>query len=155
MFCCPCTLFIVVNNIDWAWIGCNNAEKYCWQHWTIWAAKLCSILFSSEQVDNFLPCNIWSENSCRKSEAQDGGIDVQCQSLSIVFVCAVKYEGVGENFVFYFDIRINIVVLWIKKFSRDRIILLRKNCSCFRRFKRFTNCLSLNYSSTTFTSVHH
>jgi hypothetical protein len=31
----------------WAWIGCNNIVQYCWQLWTMWAAKHCSILFSS------------------------------------------------------------------------------------------------------------
>jgi hypothetical protein len=43
-------LFTVVNNIEqccWAWIGCNNIVQYCWQLWTMWAAKYCSILFSS------------------------------------------------------------------------------------------------------------
>ena len=25
----------------------NNAEQYCWQHWTMWAAQHCSRLFSS------------------------------------------------------------------------------------------------------------
>ena len=33
---------------------------------------------------------IWSENSRPKSEAKMPEIDVQCQSLSIVFVCAVN-----------------------------------------------------------------
>ena len=28
-------------------IRCNNAEQYCWQHWTMWAAQHCSRLFSS------------------------------------------------------------------------------------------------------------
>jgi hypothetical protein len=44
------TLFTLVNNIEqccWAWIGCNNNVQYCWQLWTMWAAKHCSILFSS------------------------------------------------------------------------------------------------------------
>jgi hypothetical protein len=44
------TLFILVNNIEqscWAWIGCNNIVQYCWKLWTKWAAKHCSILFSS------------------------------------------------------------------------------------------------------------
>jgi hypothetical protein len=35
------TLFTVVNNID------NNIEQYCWQVWTTWAAKHCSILLNS------------------------------------------------------------------------------------------------------------
>ena len=28
-------------------IRCKNAEQYCWQLWTIWAAQHCCILFSS------------------------------------------------------------------------------------------------------------
>ena len=28
-------------------IRCNNAEQYCWQLWTIWAAQHCCILFST------------------------------------------------------------------------------------------------------------
>ena len=44
----------------WAWIQpvirCNNAEKYWWQQWTIWAAQHCLILFSTTL--NFLPCTI-------------------------------------------------------------------------------------------------
>ena len=27
-------------------LRCDNAEPYCWQHWTIWAAKHCSMLLS-------------------------------------------------------------------------------------------------------------
>jgi hypothetical protein len=56
------TLFTLVNNIEqccWTWIGCNNIVQYCWQLWTTWAAKHCSILFSSElhQPERFLPRN--------------------------------------------------------------------------------------------------
>ena len=39
-------------------IRCNNAEEYCWQLWTIWAAQHFYILFSTSLTtsDNFLPC---------------------------------------------------------------------------------------------------
>ena len=42
----------------WAWIQpairCNNVKQYCWQPWTMWAAKHCSILFSSGQNRLFI-----------------------------------------------------------------------------------------------------
>ena len=48
------TLFNVVNNIVQhcytrleARFRLNNAEQYCWQHWTMWAAQHCLILFST------------------------------------------------------------------------------------------------------------
>jgi hypothetical protein len=55
------TLFTLVNKIEqycWCWIGCNNIVQYCWQLWTMWAAKHCSILFSStlQQPDRCWPC---------------------------------------------------------------------------------------------------
>jgi hypothetical protein len=55
------TLFTLVNNIEqycWAWIECNNIVQYCWQLWTMWAAKHCSILFSSvlHQPERFYAC---------------------------------------------------------------------------------------------------
>ena len=34
----------------------NNIVQYCWQVWTTWAAKHCSILLSSG-LGVFLPCN--------------------------------------------------------------------------------------------------
>jgi hypothetical protein len=60
------TLFTLVNNIEqccWTWIGCNNIVQYCWQLWTMWAAKHCSILFSSvlHQPERFLPCTSWKQ----------------------------------------------------------------------------------------------
>jgi hypothetical protein len=56
------TLFTLVNNIEqycWAWIGCNNIVQYCWQLWTMWAAKHCSILFSSilHEPERFYACS--------------------------------------------------------------------------------------------------
>jgi hypothetical protein len=55
------TLFIAVNDIEqccWDWIGCNNIVQYCWQLWTMWAAKHYSILFSSilHQPERFYAC---------------------------------------------------------------------------------------------------
>jgi hypothetical protein len=55
------TLFTLVNNIEQccsAWIGCNNIVQYCWQLWTMWAAKHYSILFSSvlHQPERFYAC---------------------------------------------------------------------------------------------------
>jgi hypothetical protein len=44
------TLFTVVNNIEqycYTWFRLNNIVQYCWQVWTTWAAKHCSILLSS------------------------------------------------------------------------------------------------------------
>jgi hypothetical protein len=45
----------------WAWIGCNNIVQYCWQLWTMWAAKHCSILFSSilQQPERFYACRLF------------------------------------------------------------------------------------------------
>ncbi len=51
-------------------------------------------------------------------------IFVQCQSLSIVLVSTVKDKPVKEwakISCFYFDIKNNIVVLWIKNFIWDTI----------------------------------
>jgi hypothetical protein len=58
-------LFTLVNNIEqccWAWIGCNNIVQYCWQLWTMWVAKHCSILFSSvlQQPERFYACTVHS-----------------------------------------------------------------------------------------------
>jgi hypothetical protein len=53
---------------------------------------------------------IWSENSSPKSEAKDGAIGSQFQSLSIVFVCAVCKEC-AEISYFDLDIKNNIMVL--------------------------------------------
>jgi hypothetical protein len=60
------TLFTLVDNIEqccWAWIGCNNIVQHCQKQYcstllTMWAAKHCSILFSSvlQQPERFLPC---------------------------------------------------------------------------------------------------
>ena len=44
-------LLIVVKAVKPA-IRCNNAEQYCWQHWTMWAAKHWTILFSSTLQQN-------------------------------------------------------------------------------------------------------
>jgi hypothetical protein len=57
------TLFIAVNNIEqccWAWIGCNNIVQCCWQLWTMWAAKHCSIRFSSvlHRPERFYTCGL-------------------------------------------------------------------------------------------------
>jgi hypothetical protein len=44
------TLFTVVNNIEqycYTRFRLNNIVQYCWQVWTTWAAKHCSILLSS------------------------------------------------------------------------------------------------------------
>jgi hypothetical protein len=43
-------LFTVVNNIEqycYTRFRLNNTVQYCWQVWTTWAAKHCSILLSS------------------------------------------------------------------------------------------------------------
>ena len=54
-------------------------------------------------------------------------IDVQCQSLSIAFVCAVQHEAKSPEWAkitcFYFDIKNDNVVLWVKNFSWDTIRL--------------------------------
>jgi hypothetical protein len=52
------TLFTVVNNIEqycYTRFRLNNIVRYCWQMWTTWAAKHCSILLSSG-LGVFLPC---------------------------------------------------------------------------------------------------
>jgi hypothetical protein len=44
------TLFTVVNNIEqycYTRFRLNNVVQYCWQVWTTWAAKHCSILLNS------------------------------------------------------------------------------------------------------------
>jgi hypothetical protein len=44
------TLFIVVNNIEqycYTRFRLNNIVQYCWQVWTTWAAKHCSVLLSN------------------------------------------------------------------------------------------------------------
>jgi hypothetical protein len=58
MFCCPRCSHL--SQYCWVWIGCNNIVQCCWQLWTMWAAKHCSILFSSilQQPERFYAC-IW------------------------------------------------------------------------------------------------
>jgi hypothetical protein len=44
------TLFTVVNNIEqycYTRFRLNNIVQYCWQLWTTWAAKHCSVLLST------------------------------------------------------------------------------------------------------------
>jgi hypothetical protein len=44
------TLFIAVNNIEqhcYTRFRLNNIVEYCWQVWTTWAAKHCSVLLSN------------------------------------------------------------------------------------------------------------
>jgi hypothetical protein len=43
------TLFIAVNNIEYCYtqFRLNNIVQYCWQVWTTWAAKHCSVLLSN------------------------------------------------------------------------------------------------------------
>jgi hypothetical protein len=66
MFCSPrCShLSTILNNIVESESGVTilfNIVQYCWQLWTMWAAKHCSILFSSilQQPDRFLPCRLY------------------------------------------------------------------------------------------------
>ena len=49
MFCCQHCLMlsIVLFSIVEPAIRCNNTKQYCWQHWTVWAAKYCSVMFST------------------------------------------------------------------------------------------------------------
>jgi hypothetical protein len=52
--------FRVVNNIGqycYTRFRFNNIVQYCWQVWTTWAAKHCSILLSSG-LGVFLPCRL-------------------------------------------------------------------------------------------------
>ncbi len=76
---------------------------------------------------------IWSEISLPKMKHKMAHIDVQCQSLSIVFLCALEHKAVrsGQKFmgvVFCFEIKNAIVVLLIKNFSWDTVIFIRKDC---------------------------
>jgi hypothetical protein len=100
------TLFTLVNDIEqccWAWIGCNNIVQYCWQLWTMWAAKHCSILFSSvlHQPERFLPCSMyrklqamlalksgdWTEKNFKIDNANGtlkqtpNGTEIDCQAV--------------------------------------------------------------------------
>jgi hypothetical protein len=76
------TLFTLVNNVEqccWAWIGCNNIVQYCSQLWTMWAAKHCSILFSSvlHQPERFYAC------TCKTNECDS----CMCSGYELFLFC--------------------------------------------------------------------
>ena len=74
------TLFNVVNSIVQpfrAWIRCNNAEQYSWQHWTMRVAKHCSVHFHASPS-----FGMGSHPSTFRGHCHEHNIDCRLQALS-------------------------------------------------------------------------
>jgi hypothetical protein len=101
------TLFTVVNNIEkycYTRFGLNNIVQYCWQVWTTWAAKHCTILLSSG-LGVFCRVGTWRQHFDNQSWRGSGyaflGESTFCLSLfcapTLCQLTYVEYTVLGQQ----------------------------------------------------------
>ena len=146
------TSFNVVNNIVqhcWAWIKptikCNNAEQYCWQHWTMWAAQHCSRLVSS--ILNRL--GVFTRVGAQMAQA----VNALCLSpMKLSLVCDVSCERVSAVDLSCAS-RVFLRVLRFSSFSKSsrvlHFILILSSCKVGR--VNWGNALSIHLSCRNFS----
>ena len=89
------TIFSNVVQPDCGWFRLNNAEQYCWQHWTMWATTLLIAVLSIQPWTGYSFFFVYTCNFSRVDECSSDrrGADFREDRR----VCAVRYQRADRS----------------------------------------------------------